>query len=52
METFDGQVVMVTGGATGLGAAIVERFALLGADCGLLLQQEPGRCRGAGREAA
>lgn len=32
METFDGQVVMVTGGATGLGAAMVERFALLGAD--------------------
>jgi 3-oxoacyl-[acyl-carrier protein] reductase len=31
METFDGQVVMVTGGATGLGAAMVERFALLGA---------------------
>lgn len=32
METFTGQVVMVTGGATGLGAAMVERFALLGAD--------------------
>lgn len=31
MEPFDGQVVMVTGGATGLGAAMVERFALLGA---------------------
>ena len=31
MEIFDGQVVMVTGGATGLGAAMVERFALLGA---------------------
>jgi 3-oxoacyl-[acyl-carrier protein] reductase len=32
VETFAGQVVMVTGGATGLGAAIVERFAMLGAD--------------------
>ena len=32
METLDGQVVMVTGGATGLGAAMVERFALLDAD--------------------
>ena len=32
METFTGQVVLVTGGATGLGAAMVERFALLGAD--------------------
>jgi 3-oxoacyl-[acyl-carrier protein] reductase len=32
VETFLGQVVMVTGGATGLGAAVVERFALLGAD--------------------
>jgi len=31
MESFEGQVVMVTGGATGLGAAMVERFALLGA---------------------
>ncbi len=31
METFAGEVVMVTGGATGLGAAMVERFALLGA---------------------
>jgi 3-oxoacyl-[acyl-carrier protein] reductase len=32
VETFAGQVVMVTGGATGLGAAIVQRFAELGAD--------------------
>jgi 3-oxoacyl-[acyl-carrier protein] reductase len=32
VEAFEGQVVMVTGGATGLGAAMVERFALLGAD--------------------
>jgi 3-oxoacyl-[acyl-carrier protein] reductase len=31
METFAGQVVMVTGGATGLGAEIVRRFAELGA---------------------
>ena len=29
---FDGQLVFVTGGATGIGAAIVERFATLGAD--------------------
>ncbi|MCX6030515.1 MAG: SDR family NAD(P)-dependent oxidoreductase [Chloroflexi bacterium] len=29
---FDGKVVFVTGGATGIGAAIVERFATLGAD--------------------
>jgi 3-oxoacyl-[acyl-carrier protein] reductase len=29
---FDGQLVFVTGGATGIGAAIVERFAVLGAD--------------------
>jgi 3-oxoacyl-[acyl-carrier protein] reductase len=32
MSTFDGQLVFVTGGATGIGAAIVERFATLGAD--------------------
>ena len=32
METFAGQVVMITGGATGLGAAMVGRFAMLGAD--------------------
>jgi 3-oxoacyl-[acyl-carrier protein] reductase len=29
---FDGQLVFVTGGATGIGAAIVERFVTLGAD--------------------
>jgi 3-oxoacyl-[acyl-carrier protein] reductase len=29
---FDGQVVFITGGATGIGAATVERFAGLGAD--------------------
>ena len=29
---FEGQLVFVTGGATGIGAAIVERFATLGAD--------------------
>ena len=28
---FDGQLAFVTGGATGIGAAIVERFAMLGA---------------------
>ena len=28
----DGQLAFVTGGATGIGAAIVERFAMLGAD--------------------
>jgi len=32
VETFAGQVVMITGGATGLGAAMVGRFAMLGAD--------------------
>jgi 3-oxoacyl-[acyl-carrier protein] reductase len=32
VDAFAGQVVMVTGGATGLGAAIVQRFAELGAD--------------------
>jgi 3-oxoacyl-[acyl-carrier protein] reductase len=32
METFAGQVVMITGGATGLGAAMVERFAMRGGD--------------------
>lgn len=31
---FDGQLVFVTGGATGIGAAIVERFAVLGANVG------------------
>jgi 3-oxoacyl-[acyl-carrier protein] reductase len=31
VELFEDQVVMITGGATGLGAAMVERFALLGA---------------------
>jgi len=29
---FEGHLVFVTGGATGIGAAIVERFAMLGAD--------------------
>jgi 3-oxoacyl-[acyl-carrier protein] reductase len=29
---FEGQLVFVTGGATGIGAAIVERFVTLGAD--------------------
>lgn len=29
---FEGRLVFVTGGATGIGAAIVERFAVLGAD--------------------
>ena len=32
MGTFDGQLAFVTGGATGIGDAIVERFASLGAD--------------------
>jgi NAD(P)-dependent dehydrogenase (short-subunit alcohol dehydrogenase family) len=32
MGSFEGQLVFVTGGATGIGAAIVERFATLGAD--------------------
>jgi 3-oxoacyl-[acyl-carrier protein] reductase len=32
MGTFTGQLAFVTGGATGIGAAIVERFASLGAD--------------------
>jgi 3-oxoacyl-[acyl-carrier protein] reductase len=32
MGTFNGQLAFVTGGATGIGAAIVERFASLGAD--------------------
>jgi 3-oxoacyl-[acyl-carrier protein] reductase len=32
MENLSGSVAMVTGGATGIGAAIVERLALLGAD--------------------
>ena len=31
MGSFDGQLALVTGGATGIGAAIVERFAMLGA---------------------
>jgi len=31
VSTFDSQVAFVTGGATGIGAAIVERLALLGA---------------------
>lgn len=31
MTTFNGRIVFITGGATGIGAAIVEQFATLGA---------------------
>ena len=32
MENLNGQIVMVTGGATGIGKAIVELFVSLGAN--------------------
>ena len=47
MVTFEGKVVFVTGGATGIGAGIVARSGP-GRRCRLLLQQEPGQRRGPG----
>jgi NAD(P)-dependent dehydrogenase (short-subunit alcohol dehydrogenase family) len=44
--TFDGQVVVVTGGGTGLGKAIAIEFARLGAAVGILSRDEEHRRAG------
>ena len=54
---FTGQVVLVTGASSGVGAALAQAFATAGADVALLARSEAGlervadACRQAGREA-
>ncbi len=45
--TYDGSVVVVTGGGTGLGKAIATEFARLGASVGVLSRDEGHRSAGA-----
>ena len=47
--TYDGSVVVVTGGGTGLGKAIATEFARLGATVGILSRDEEHRASGGGR---
>jgi NAD(P)-dependent dehydrogenase (short-subunit alcohol dehydrogenase family) len=44
--TYDGQVVVVTGGGTGLGKAIATEFGRLGASVGILSRDEAHRAAG------
>ena len=52
-DTYDGSVVVVTGGGTGLGKSIATEFARLGASVGILSRDEDHRAAGvAAAEAA